>query len=480
MNKLTDKIWFWISLLILLLLPFLILSFFCHPSADDFIVSSYIRERGISGHLHQIYYEWSGRYFSSFIKCFNPLVYGWLWGYKLIPFTLIILFYFSIYYFISSIFASDFSTIKKHLLALVIVLLYFNSIPSTSECIYWMDSSLNYFLGSAFVFFFFGALVKSFYTEKKRGLVFILLILPILAIGSNEISMLAVDEMLALIFLYFIIRRRKIHTYFLVTFIIAIISTVAEMTAPGNYTKMIYFPENMNLIFSLQQSVMAFFKIAVKFIIDPAFILVTVLYAALLPLFYKNRIFKSLVELPPFYIIPISLLIMLSMYFFTIYSTGLNPALRIHNAVGLFFVFAWFYNIAVMHNFLVRRFKTESPEVPSYLVKLMAAAAVVFAVTQFSKEPGKEIVCEGNIFHSYYDLFNNAVKYNNELTQREDEIKQAVNQNNKILGVEPLSAIPETIHFMDITSDPMCWVNLSEAEYFGLDSIKVIAKDSLK
>lgn len=483
MIKLTNKLWFWISLLILLLLPFLLLSFFCHPSADDFIVSAYVKERGIFGHFHQIYFEWSGRYFSSFLKCFNPLVYGWLWGYKLIPLFLIILFYASIYSFISSIFSSGLDYLKKHILSLIIVLLYFNNIPSTSECIYWMDSSLNYFLGNILVLFFFALFLKSLNNVQTRtGALIALVILPLIIVGTNEISMLAIDEILLLIFIFFLLKSKKIPRSLILVLIAALISTVIETTAPGNYRKMIYFPENMDIVFSLQQSLMAFFKISVKFIIDPAFIIVTVLYAALLTLFYKNKTYKNLVNFSPFYTLPFSLLVLLSMYFFITFSTGLNPALRVHDAVGIYFLFAWFYNIAAIHNYLISRFKTELIEVPSYLIKLLAAAAIIFAVTQFSKEPGKDIVCEGNIFHAYYDLFYNAAKYDNELNEREHQIIQAVNQHEKILEVKPLSVTPGTIHFMDIINDPVFWINLSQAKYFGLDSIKTskTLDDSIK
>jgi hypothetical protein len=474
MTKLTDKALFWISLLCLLLLPFLLLSFYCHPSADDYIVSAFVKERGIFGHLHQIYFEWSGRYFSSFLKCFNPLVYGWLWGYKLIPFVLILLFYISIYSFIRSIFSVSFNSLKKHILSLVIVLLFLNSIPSTSECIYWMDGSLNYFLGNILLLFFFAILIKSIYDEKEEtGRMIAFIILPVIIVGTNEISMLALDEILVLILFRFWFIRKKIPKGLILAIAGALISTIIEMSAPGNYDKMKYFPDNMNVVFSLQQSLFSFIKISARFIIDPAFIMVSVLHVAFLPSFYENRIFKSLVNISPFYVLPLSILILLSMYFFVIFSTGLNPALRVHDAVGLFFVLFFFYNISVIHYYLVSHYKIAFIEAPAYLIKILAAASFIFIITQFSKEPGKEIICEGNIFHAYYDLFINAPEYNSELTQRENQISLAAMQHEKFIEVQPLSKIPKTIHFADITNDPKFWVNQCEAKYFGLDSIKV-------
>ncbi|MFH0865413.1 MAG: hypothetical protein V1904_04430, partial [Bacteroidota bacterium] len=189
MNKLTDKPMFWILLLSLLLLPFLLLSFFCHPSADDYIISSVVRDSGISAHFHQTYTEWSGRYFSTIIACFNPLVYGWIGGYKIIPLFLMMLFYCSVYYFFLIIFQQSLSSAKKHLASLFFTILYFNNMPSTSECIYWMSSSLNYFLSITFLLFFFSLILKTWHEEKsKTGLRILLIMLPVMIIGSNEIS----------------------------------------------------------------------------------------------------------------------------------------------------------------------------------------------------------------------------------------------------------------------------------------------------
>ena len=112
MKKLLGKEYFWIILLSLLVIPFIAISFFDHPSADDYIISAVVRDNGFLAHYRQVYFEWSGRYFSTLLECFNPLVYNWFFGYKLIPILLIVLFYIGLFRLFKSIFGKELSSIK--------------------------------------------------------------------------------------------------------------------------------------------------------------------------------------------------------------------------------------------------------------------------------------------------------------------------------------------------------------------------------
>ena len=171
MKKLLGEEYFWIIMLSLLVLPFIAISFFDNPSADDYIISAVVRDNGFFAHYRQVYFEWSGRYFSTLLECFNPLVYGWFFGYKLIPILLIVLFYIGIFRLFKSIFGEELSSIKIHLISLILLLLYFNNIPSTAECIYWMDGSLEYFTGIILSLFFFALLIKQWYSGKDKSII---------------------------------------------------------------------------------------------------------------------------------------------------------------------------------------------------------------------------------------------------------------------------------------------------------------------
>ena len=475
MNKLFGNEKFWLFLLFLLLLPFLVLSFYDSPSADDFIFSAVVRNHGFFTHFKQVYFNWSGRYFGTFIVALNPLVFGWEFGYKLLPPILLLVFYSGIYFFINNIFTENNSIVRKHVISLTFLLIYINNIPSTAECVYWMTGSLAYFLPASLSLFFFGLFVRSAYSERNNIMMLpLMIILAIMIAGSNEINMLFLLEFTTIIIAYRFITKRKISKSYFITWITIILASFVVISTPGNYNRMQYFPGNSDMAFSLQCCALSFLKISGQFIRNPAFIIVSVIFIAFLPSFYKNKIFRDTISISPFYTIPISILILLSLYFPVVFSTGLNPALRIHNCVSLFFILIWFLNIAIIYNYLLNKNKVIVIEVPPYLIKLLAIAAFILTITQFSKEPGKNIICEGNIFRAFYDLYYNANGYNSEMNNREKIIKKAINENRKYVEVPALAHIPSTIHFIDITEKPDHWINMSLASYYGLDSIKII------
>jgi hypothetical protein len=474
MNKLFSGEKLWLFLLFILFLPFLVLSFYAHPSADDFILSAVVRDDGIIAHFKQVYFEWSGRYFGTFIVSINPLVFGWDFGYKLLPIVLLFIFYTGIYFLIKNILTENFSRIGKHLISLTIILLYINNIPSTAESIYWMTGSLAYFLPASLSLFFFGLFAKSAYSERNNIMMPLLMILlAIMIAGSNEINMLFLLELTTIIIAHRFITKRRITGAHFIVWVAVVVASFVVITAPGNYYRMESFSGHSDLAFSVKQSFLAFTKISVDFIHDPAFIIVSMLFIAFLPEFRKNKRFTEIIRISPFYAIPFSILIIASLYFVAIFSTGLNPALRIHNSVALIFIFLWFLNIAVLHNFLLNKNKIATLEIPQYLIILLVTGAIILTITRFSKEPGKNIVCEGNIFRAFYDLYYNANGYNSEMNNREKIIKKAINENHKYVEVPALTYIPATIHFIDITEKTGHWINISTARYYGLDSIKI-------
>ncbi|NTW32817.1 MAG: hypothetical protein HGB12_09365 [Bacteroidetes bacterium] len=353
MNKILSNEKFWIALLILLALPFFIISFFAHPSADDFILSAVVRDDGFLTHFKQVYFDWSGRYFGTLIVSLNPLVFGWDFGYKLLPIALLLLFYASIYSLIKNIFKEENFAPRKHLISLIIFLLFINNIPSTSECIYWMTGSLTYFLAGSFTVFLFALYVKTGYSNKiKTSEIFLMTMLSIMIAGSNEVSMIFQLELSSLIIFYSLVTKKKICKTHLINWIIIIISTLIVVSAPGNYSRMDTFSGHFNIMYSFSESFVSFTKISVRFIQDPAFVIITLIFIAFLPYFRKFKNFNNIIKISPFYVLPISVLILISLFFPIVLSTGLSPALRIHNSVALIFVFLWFYNVSVLHNYI--------------------------------------------------------------------------------------------------------------------------------
>jgi hypothetical protein len=346
--------------------------------------------------------------------------------------------------------------------------------PSTAEGIYWMSSSLNYFLSLISLLFYFSLIIKV-WNEGKSDIAttIFLFLLPVIIIGSNEISMLITDELLFLFIIVQLIRKKKIQKVIILSAAVAMISSIIEISTPGNFYKMNSFPLHSNLLFSLQSSFFAFLKISGVFVKDPAFIIGSMIFISFLPTLYKNEKIQKFINFSPFVVFPVSIIILISLYSVVTFSTGINPALRIHNAVGFIFIFTWFYNLIVLHHYFLIRKKIEMIEIPTFLVKLLGIGVFILIVSDFDKEPGKDISPKRNIFHAGYDLFYNARTYNSQLCKREKLICESVAKNIKYLEVPVITKIPATIHFVDITEKTDNWINISAAKYFGLDSIKI-------
>jgi hypothetical protein len=292
-------------------------------------------------------------------------------------------------------------------------------------------------------------------------------------VGTNEISMLLLDEILIIIVVKEILQKRKLRKCLIISLIAATAATIFEITAPGNYSRMGGFIGNTDIIITTQQSLISFLKIAGTFIKEPGFLITSMIFVAFLPLLNNNKIFRELTTANPFIVLPISILVLISLYFPAVFATGMNPALRVHDVVAFAFIFAFFFNIAIIHAYLMRKNKIEPIDVPSYLVKILAISAFILTISDFTKEPGKEIICEGNIFRAGYDLVFNARSYNNELNAREELMQTSVAGNKKYIEVPAVTKVPQTICFIDISSKADNWVNVSTAKYFGLDSIKL-------
>ena len=473
MNKISDHWTFWIILLGTLVTPFLALSFFTHPSADDFMTSAMIRDYGMAAHIKQFYFEWCGRYFSMLLDFINPLIIGWMDGYKIFPALLILLFYLALFRFFRNIFHPAINTSRIFMIALVFLLVFVNNVPSTAECIYWLDGSLEYFTGIILMLFFMAILLRTWATPfiKKKDIL-LLCILTILIIGTNEISMFMLDEVIGAIILYQFIIKKKTQTSLYCIAATAVIASIFEISAPGNFSRMDQFPESGNILFSMQQSLISLIKIFGSFISDPGFLITSILFFLYIPTFRKSKIFSELISIKPVYVLTASFFILSSLYFPVIYGTGLNPALRVHNVVAFAFIGIWFLNIAVIINYLEKRQKLIIPNAQNTLIKTLGIIAFTLTLLQFHKVPGGKYICTGNICRAFYDLAFNAIVYNNELNARQNIILHAKAENSRNIVVPQLTHIPQTIYFTDITGNADHWINKSVSIYYGLDSIK--------
>ena len=93
-----------ITILIILILPFLFVSFFNVPITDDFSFGKWGQNANTLETLKKLYFTENGRYFSLyFLITANPLVYNIFYLFAFTPILLILLLFLSIYFFLKQI-----------------------------------------------------------------------------------------------------------------------------------------------------------------------------------------------------------------------------------------------------------------------------------------------------------------------------------------------------------------------------------------
>jgi hypothetical protein len=456
-----------LSILILLIVPFFMLSFFNHPSADDYSFSHLIRAWGRLGYQDFMYNHWQGRYFANFIFSYNPLTFDSFIGYKMFPVFLLIAFVLSVVYLIFVFFKDHFNATSKIIVAIFLILLYLNIIPSPSETLYWITGSIEYFIPGILTLVFLSVVVHGL---RKKGhklkSIIIAGILGFCICGCNEVNIIFLLEILILIVL-FNLKDHSVIKFILPILAVVILSALLDIMAPGNYLRMANFSKSSHILYGVEEALISDVKLLGIHLKSPAFLIITILSLPILSA-VKNKTDKPLLKMNPWIACTFVVFIFFSLFFSVSYSTGIPSPLRIYNTTSVLFIITWFYLVYLFIYYYDLNF-----QIPKFFQTLLVIATVIFFITGFEKVPRQGLYFSGNISRAFYDLAFKAQKYNDELNNRYEMINVLKAKRNCNLTVPELSVKPGTIFFIDIEHDSTSWVNIGTAQYFGINSIKL-------
>ena len=447
------------------ILPFIMLSFFNHPSADDFWYTQQFAERGFWKAQLYLYNEITGRYLSSAILCINPLVLKWLYGYTFIPIIIVVLIAFSIYTLLDSFTLNNFSIKDKILFSSVLFALYLYRMTDIASGLYWMAGSVTYQLGIILAIFAFAYIIKDFQknsrccqkTNKSYSLFSGFLLF--LSIGSNETVMLMVYLLLITIALYQMFSKRSINMALIFYLIIATIACIIVYFSTGNHFRYegegsIYpqFHLRHKLFLALWASFTTSVESIYRWLNNFLIIIFTFLYIPYgikLSLNSKNSNNLFLVK-PLFSLGALFLIVILS--FFPSYWSTYFLQWRVKNIIYLFFLVGWFFNVQVVISYICKKHNFNYIKI-SEKIKILCW---IFIMISF--------IGHGNIKTAYKDLITGtAYKYNKQMMERYEAIGKCESQ---LCEVEPISNSPKSIFWGDITSDERHWINLCTSVYF--------------
>lgn len=457
------------TLLILLgicsMLPFLILTLYAHPTADDF--SFAIRDTTLSFYQSQVefYMNWSGRYFGTAIVRINPLTTASLKLYKLYSFLTILFFILQVYFLTYLITNNNAGRLKAISFTAILVSLYLLLIPSTAEGFYFFTTYAAYQFPNILVILMLSVLYTFFNKDSvvtKTTLIGIASLLCIAIVGSNEMSTIVAFMTLFLI-LVANWKNKKARPYLLFLFFICVVSCSVSVLAPGNFTRMNEHPNASRFwwstIYSVILTLLTFYRW-----------LAPVLVASVLYMLYiglplassakNHRLFTIDLRLASLYFLGTIFL----MYFVFAWSTGERATPRVENVICFFFIFGWFYLLQIVittYSHMLRHERFLTPFVPT-------AAYLLFALNIFS--------IESNVTTAYVDIISGkAAVYDETLNSRYASLLAS---NCEVCAVPPLPTIPQTIYFSDIlegTENNDMWINRGFADYWQKEAVYLTA-----
>ncbi len=421
------------------IVPFIIISLFNHPAADDFCFYNKCRDMGFWNSQTDYYIMWTGRYFSTFLLSVYPLSSKFFFIYKLVPIGLIISLVISLYHLMRLLF----ERLEKngvYLLTFYVIIIYFFQMPTTSQGFYWLSGSLTYMLANILTILLFYYVIKMMRLAKIKHLL-IAIFLSFTLIGLNETSMLIVTFLLGIILIYNSINVKKVNYLLLILVIFTVIFSIIVIVAPGNIGRGSHFPDRHKLIFSTVQSILEIQKYLSKWL--PLTIVFTILLFDSLNKHTQASV-NSIFDVKPIFALMLFVIILFISFFPGYWSMGICSPDRTINVVYFFYVLSFLYLILVIFYHLKR--KNINFISISSGVKYLLICIVIINLYQ-----------KNNIRTAYADLINgNAYKYDSELRER---YKFIGNTNHDTCIVPELKNKPYTIFVCDITFDASDWLN---------------------
>jgi hypothetical protein len=477
---------FFILLGVFTILPLFVLSFFNHPTSDDFSFTNLAIQNGFWKAQIIKYNIWTGRFFSTALATgLNPLVYDWMFGYKLIPVATILLLLHSFYVFMKELTASTLSRQMTLTLMLAFFFLFIYQMPGLNRGIYWMMGIYIYQMANIASLYFFALMLRAYRTPNSRRKIFLAIassLWLVAAIGTNEATMATLDVFLGLIFLYKFYKSREVDKFLVFVLVIAVIASCAVVFAPGNVVRASSLTMKNDLD---QQSIFSVFTITALgslrliggWLASPV-LLFTILFIPLatkLSAHLKEKM--SYFTIHPAISLSILLLLVFVNLFPAVWARGSIPPPRTLNVTFLIFLAGWFFNIQVIVHFF-HKIGYQFKKLPGYayaITGFLVCWAILLQENNLrlagSNLLNKEMIKGILTFNlQESDLQGTAYAYDKEMQRRYQMLRQC---QDDICEVDRLKSRPYAIFVRDIEEDEKDRKNVFTAIYFKKKALRL-------
>ncbi|HWB25258.1 MAG TPA: DUF6056 family protein [Chitinophagaceae bacterium] len=449
--------------------PFLLISSYNQPVADDYFTALRDGSTRFLPVLHDSYLHWSGRYFALVIARINPLLYHSGTAYKLYPVILLVLFITTLFSLLRQVCGKYFTIKQVFAVTAALSAVYLVAMPSIPEGFYWFSSAWVYQLANIFFMFLLTLLIKLKNAGGKPAMrLFFALafFIGVIIIGLNEISLIITCITIAG-FAWFAHKRwLPSRKYFFVLTIFYFIAAAIAALAPGNFERLNHQQEYSTSwlwTFAGGLSIAGIYTLQWLAQIFIATLIYVPLWGAPLAKRMVDDGACYTVKLLKVIIFFIAVFVLLQL--FTVWAAGGSNIGRIENVIYLYFLLAYFL---ILQLFLVQKAQNIKPATENSYSWLHKVGLLLFFVSLLETN--------NNVSTAWIDLLSGkASRYNSELAER---AILAQNCSKDTCQVPPLTVLPKTIFFEDIkctTDSTDLWMNQAYSQYFGKGYIVVSA-----
>ncbi|MGD8582306.1 MAG: DUF6056 family protein [Gammaproteobacteria bacterium] len=453
------------------LLVYILPGQYAHPSSDDFCMAAGVNEQGLATHLWNHYLEWSGRYTSNALYAIYPLLFDLFDGYKFIPLIVILGLLLATAYFLSNLFATRLFARPVLLSSLCFVSVYLLGMLSPASSLYWMAGAFTYQTANIFFLVALGMMIQLSDRQKRSqnyfGLSVVLLLVVIIAVGTNETSMLALTALVLLGFLMHLRSGWVVIRPWLAIAVVALACFGIVYFSPGNAVRADDFPLRHDLARAITGSLSIGFKTLWIWISNPVLIVSGLLAPfAISRLYLMSGRFLSVSGPLIAALVLCTFALPVMLQFPAWWSMGGWPPARTLDAIYFLFLIGWFSSIgALTIRYLCQgKWNGVLNQHHPYAAFALLILSGLFTL----------VVLQSNAYRlAREDLFSVARPYHEYLNRRYDQIEAAVASGQRNLVVPDYrQKYPRSIFFNDIMQNPDHWRNVCYAGYFGLEKIK--------
>ena len=468
---------------LILLIPILRLSFYTHPSADDYSYGIYTigsLEKGIGNFLIGIgrtvqdaYVCWQGTYAAVVFFSLNPTV----WGndfYFLTTFIIMFSISFSCFYLFQQIKnAIKLDNKSFYFVYLLFITFIWQTIPDITQGLYWWNGSSYYMIFFSFELVLIALLIKRYFLNKETKPNYILLCFLIMIIGGgNYITALQQIIILLLLNIYLISKKQKSGILLLV---LSIVSLLISAAAPGNSVRALN-NQGMSAIKAIVYSFYYAFTHANKWMNPMGFVIVLLILAILSKSYRSIKInFKY-----PMICFAIAVCIFAAEFTPTLYAASNIGEGRLWNIMYISYyllvLFVLYYFIGNIRQKVLGE-KILARDYWNGIISLFQKNCIMIMVFLTAL-----ILCiiyqnrtSYTTYHTMRILINGEAKtYDQECKER---LKILEDKEIKKVEFKPLTYYPYPIVYTEIEEDETNWKNVDMSRVYDKEFIKLVKKN---